>query len=160
MIFNKHLNFEGSHAFLGASKYHWVNYDDEKVALSYLRFLAVRKGTELHDFAERCINLRQRLPRSKKTLNSYVNDAIGFRMIPEQGLEFTNNCYGTADSISFNNKILSLFNTESRGDTGNKSGIYDDNFLPGCLSWDGVAGHHFTSSSSSISSAKRRACST
>lgn len=26
MNFNNHLNLEGQHAFLGASKYHWINY--------------------------------------------------------------------------------------------------------------------------------------
>lgn len=29
MIFNKHSALEGQHAFLGASKYHWINYDDD-----------------------------------------------------------------------------------------------------------------------------------
>ena len=37
MIFNKHSNLEGQHAFLGASKYHWINYSEDKVADSYLR---------------------------------------------------------------------------------------------------------------------------
>lgn len=32
MIFNNHSNLEGQHAFLGASKYHWINYDETKVA--------------------------------------------------------------------------------------------------------------------------------
>ncbi len=31
MIFNNHSNLEGQHAFLGASKYHWINYDETKV---------------------------------------------------------------------------------------------------------------------------------
>lgn len=108
MNFNKHSNLEGSHAFLGASKYHWINYDEDKIAHSYSRFLATRKGTVLHDFAAQCVSLRQRLPKSKKTLNSYVNDAIGFRMIPEQSLYFTDNCFGTADAISFNNGLLRI----------------------------------------------------
>ena len=30
MNFNKHSNLEGQHAFLGASKYHWINYSEEK----------------------------------------------------------------------------------------------------------------------------------
>ena len=32
MNFNKHLNLDGQHAFLGASKYHWINYDEGKIA--------------------------------------------------------------------------------------------------------------------------------
>ena len=31
MIFNKHSNLEGQHAFLGASKFHWINYDEDKI---------------------------------------------------------------------------------------------------------------------------------
>ncbi len=101
MNFNKHSNLTGEHAFLGASKYHWINYDEEKLADSYSKFLASVKGTELHDFAARCINLGQRLPKSNKTLNTYVNDAIGFKMTPEQVLYYSDNCFGTADAISF-----------------------------------------------------------
>lgn len=108
MNFNKHLSLEGQHAFLGASTYHWINYDESKVAESYSKFLARQKGTELHDFAARCIKLGQKLPKSKKTLNMYVNDAIGFKMTPEQVLFYSDNCFGTADSISFRNGILRI----------------------------------------------------
>ena len=89
MIFNKHSALEGQHAFLGASKYHWINYDESKVAESYSKFLATQKGTELHDFAAKCISLGQKLPKSQKTLNMYVNDAIGFKMVPEQPLFYS-----------------------------------------------------------------------
>lgn len=108
MNFNNHSMLEGKHAFLGASKYHWINYDANKVADSYSKFLAVQKGTELHDFAAQCIKLGQKLPRSKKTLNMYVNDAIGFKMTPEQVLYYSENCFGTADSISFRNGLLRI----------------------------------------------------
>lgn len=108
MNFNKHLNLLGQHAFLGASKFHWINYDEEKVAESYRRALAVAKGTELHDFAATCIRLGQKLPDSNKTLNMYVNDAIGFRMIPEQPLFYSENCFGTADAICFRRKLLRI----------------------------------------------------
>ncbi len=101
MNFNKHFNLEGRHAFLGASRWHWINYDDNKLATSYRNFQATAKGTELHDFAAQCIKLGQKLPRSKKTLNAYVNDAIGFRMTPEQVLYYSDNCFGTADAIYY-----------------------------------------------------------
>lgn len=108
MQFNKHYNLEGSHAFLGASKYHWINYDEEKLIASYNSFLAAQKGTELHSFAAQCIKLGQRLPKSHKTLNMYVNDAIGFKMVPEQVLYYSDNCYGTADSITFKDDFLRI----------------------------------------------------
>ena len=86
MNFNKHFDLEGRHAFLSASKYHWINYEESQLETAYTRFQATQRGTELHEFARRCIELRQKLPISKKTLNMYVNDAIGFNMTPEQPL--------------------------------------------------------------------------
>lgn len=108
MNFNKHSNLEGQHAFLGASKYHWINYSEDKVAESYSRFLATQKGTQLHEFAAQCIQLGQKLPKSKKTLNAYVNDAIGFKMTPEQILFYSDNCFGTADAIAFRGDLLRI----------------------------------------------------
>ena len=108
MNFNRHSGFEGQHAFLGASKYHWINYSEEKVAESYSKYLAIQKGTVLHEFAAQCIKLGQKLPKSQKTLNMYVNDAVGFKMIPEQILWYSENCFGTADAISFRNKFLRI----------------------------------------------------
>lgn len=108
MNFNRHSEIEGLHAFLGASKYHWLNYDDDKLADSYSKYLATMKGTELHEFAKECIRLGIKLPRSQKTLNMYVNDAIGFKMIPEQPLFYSANCFGTADAICFRDDILRI----------------------------------------------------
>lgn len=108
MNFNNHLNLEGQHAFLGASKYHWINYSEDKVVESYNKFLATLKGTTLHEFAAQCIKLGQKLPKSKKTLNNYVNDAIGYKMIPEQVLYYSKNCFGTADAICFRNRLLRI----------------------------------------------------
>ena len=108
MNFKKHSSLEGKHAFLGASKYHWINYDDEKLIESYSKFQATLNGTILHDFACQCITLGQKLPKSQKTLNMYVNDAIGFKMKPEQVLYYSDNCFGTADAIIFRNNLLRI----------------------------------------------------
>lgn len=113
MNFNKHSLYEGQHAFLGASKYHWINYDDDKIAEVYRNHLASMKGTELHDFAAKCIRLGQKLPNVKKTLNMYVNDAIGFRMTPEQVLFYSEHCFGTADTISFRQGLLRIHDYKS-----------------------------------------------
>jgi hypothetical protein len=104
MNFNKHSELIGQHAFLGASKYHWLNYDEDKLIQAYLNSLAVQKGTELHELACSLIRLGVKLPKSKSTLNMYVNDAISYRLTPEQPLFFSRNCFGTADAISFNEK--------------------------------------------------------
>ena len=91
MNWNDHSKLVGLHAFLGASKYHWINYDAARLAETYASYQAKENGTRLHAFAAECIALGQKLPKSKKTLNAYVNDAIGFRMTPEQVLYFKNN---------------------------------------------------------------------
>ena len=113
MNFNKHFQYEGQHAFLGASNYHWLNYDDDKIATTYLNLLAKQRGTELHEFAAKCIKLGQKLPKSRNTLNMYVNDAIGYKMTPEVVLFYSDNCFGTADSISFRNNKLRIHDYKS-----------------------------------------------
>lgn len=108
MNFNKHSNLEGKHSFLSASSYSWIRYSDEKLKEAYLRGLAKQRGTELHDFASKCIKLGQKLPKSNKTLNRYVNDAIGYGMKPEVLLYFSENAFGTADAICFKNNMLRI----------------------------------------------------
>lgn len=108
MNFNTHYNLEGQHAFLGASKYHWINYDGEKLESTYLKWLAVQRGTELHEFAAEAIRLGIKLPKTTKTLNMYVNDAIGYKLTPEQPLFYSENCFGTADAIGFDKGKLRI----------------------------------------------------
>ena len=104
MNFNKHSELIGQHAFLGGSNHYWLNYDEDKLTRAYLNSKAVERGTELHDIACRLITLGIKLPKSKTTLNMYVNDAISYRLTPEQPLYFSRNCFGTADAISFNER--------------------------------------------------------
>lgn len=108
MLFNPHSRLVGQHAILSASKYHWTNYDEDKIDRMYLAFLAAKRGTELHAFAHNAIRLGIKLPRDTNSLNDYVNDAIGFRMTSEQILYYSDNCFGTADTISFRNNVLRI----------------------------------------------------
>lgn len=108
MNFKEHSNLEGKHAFLGASNYHWINYSPEKLQQVYLISQAREQGSRFHAFAKEAILLGVKLPRSNKTLNAYVNDAIGFKMAPEQILYYSENCFGTADSISFRKDVLRI----------------------------------------------------
>lgn len=108
MIFNTHFKLKDKHAFLSPSKYHWVNYEDDKLDRAYISALAARRGTELHQFAHDAIRLGVRLPRNGTTLSSYVNDAIGFRMTPEQALYYSDNAFGHADCISFRRNRLRI----------------------------------------------------
>lgn len=108
MLFNVHSDLAGRHAFLSASKYHWTNYSDEKLDQVYSNQLAAQHGTRVHNFASEAILLGFKQPRSTKTLNAYVNDAIGFRMTPEQTLFYSDNAFGTADAISFKDNVLRI----------------------------------------------------
>lgn len=113
MNFNKHLDLKDKHAYLGASKYSWLNYSDDKLREAYNRSMAAQKGTEFHEFAATCLKLRQKLPKSEKTINKYVNDAIGFKMHAEKILYYSDNCFGTADAISFRNSMLRIFDLKT-----------------------------------------------
>lgn len=108
MIFNKHSELEGLHAHLSASKYHWLNYDDEKLARSVITALAAQRGTRLHEFAHMAIELGQKMPKTGQTINRYVNDALGFRMRSEVVLFYSPNCFGTADTIGFKDNYLRI----------------------------------------------------
>jgi hypothetical protein len=108
MRFNDHSRFADSHALLGPSKPSWVNYDEEKLDAMVFTSFAARRGTELHDLAQRLITLGVPLPKTRQTMNQYVNDAIGFRMQPEQTVFYSPNCYGKTDAISFREMKLRI----------------------------------------------------
>lgn len=138
MIFNTHSNLEGQHAFLGASKYHWLNYNEDLLKLRFLQQNATLVGSALHNLAHECIENKIKLSKSMDrhmvmlelakygllnsainvddilaTLVPFVNDAIGFRMNSEQVLYYSENCFGTADAISFNFNTLRIHDYKS-----------------------------------------------
>ena len=120
---------KGSHALLGGSRYSWINYDEEKLFNYVASSYAVTIGTVIHDLAARLIKhqlkvskvsarqmimlelLDHKIPRAFIDIDryldnfvAYVNDAIGYGMRPEQVLRYSENFYGTADAIFFNEK--------------------------------------------------------
>ena len=108
MKFNNHHNLEGLHAPFSASQSHWLRYDDEKIIETYQNKKAALLGTRLHEFAKEAIELGIKMPRSKKTLYAYINDAIGYKMNPEVVLFYSERFFGTADAISFRNNFLRI----------------------------------------------------
>lgn len=109
MDFNSHSpNLAGRHAFLSPSNYHWINYSDEKLDRVFYAARAAQHGSELHDFAHQAIRLGIKLPDNGTTLSLYVNDAIGFRLTPEQILFYSDNCFGTADAVGFKHNKLRI----------------------------------------------------
>lgn len=139
MIFNDHSKLEGQHAFLGASTYHWLRWDDETLEKRYYGRYSQQIGTELHKLAKDLIENRIKLAKHDKKiiditlgrlnipkgsydseiilndLLPFVNDAIGFRMTPEVILYYSINCFGTTDAITFDdfNKILRIHDYKS-----------------------------------------------
>jgi len=99
--FEKHSDFEGLHAFLSPSGYHWVRYTEQKLVDRFRTSRAAQRGTELHDFASQAIKLKIRQAGNGTTLSAFVNDALGFFMESEQRLVYSANCFGTADAIGF-----------------------------------------------------------
>lgn len=125
---------EGAHAILSPSQSSWTNYESQE----YLFNLVCSKyaqeiGTLLHKLAESAIKYKVRIPKlaarpmitlwllangiprgiintDKYVSNfvAYVNDAIGFDMEPEIPLKYSENAFGTADAIRFNEKKMHL----------------------------------------------------
>lgn len=108
MNFNQHFRLNGLHAPFSPSQPSWLNYTDEKALDVYSNKKAAEMGTRLHNWAKETIDLGIRQPRSKKTIYSYVNDAIGFRMDTEVVLYYSDRFFGTADAISFKDNFLRI----------------------------------------------------
>lgn len=133
MIWNEHSKLEGNHAILSPSGYHWLYYETDDQLFNKFRSLYSQSlGTVLHEFAQKRIMYRMKLKKNEEnsvlfylldngiprqvidldrifvnTMN-YINDAIGFRMDPEVLLYYSNNCFGTADAISFKKNELRI----------------------------------------------------
>ena len=132
MNFIDHSKMKGLHAFLSPSSYHWLNYDEDKMYTSVISSYSAARGTVLHSLAESLISNKIKLTKSDKrliqlrlaensipvqcydiqnaleTLVPYVNDAIGYLMTPEVILYYSDNCFGTADTISYRDNFLRI----------------------------------------------------
>ena len=108
MNFHTYSNLEGLHAPFSPSQPYWLRYDDEKAVETFKNKKAAEMGSKLHKWAKDTIDLGLKQPRSKKTLYSYVNDAIGFKMDTEVVLFYSPLFFGTADAICFRNNFLRI----------------------------------------------------
>ena len=108
MQFNIHRQLAGLHAPFSPSQSSWLNYDDDKIIEVYKNKKAAEMGTRLHAWAAETINLAIKMPKSKKTIYMYVNDAIGFGMDTEVVLYYSDYFFGTADTICFRNGTLRI----------------------------------------------------
>lgn len=131
MIWKNYSHLKNNHAFLSPSRYHWLNYSEDKLVQTYKNYKKISLGTEYHDVASRLISLAIRLPNTAASFNSFVNDAIGYKMDSEVMLYYSPNCYGTADAISFTNGLLRIHDlkTGSSGTSMNQLLIYAGLFV-------------------------------
>ena len=123
-IFNRHREFEGKHAFLSASKYHWLNYDEDRLVTVYNNEQAKLRGTLLHKFACDAITFGIPLSDTNDTINMYVNTCIADEMIPEVVLYYSTNAFGTADAISFRNNELRIYDLKTGSTKASMKQLY------------------------------------
>lgn len=69
-------------------------------------------GVLQHQYAKEEIEAG-RLSEHTGTLGMYINDAIRYRMVPEQVLYYSENCFGTADTIAFRYRTLRIHDYKS-----------------------------------------------
>lgn len=135
---NNHDKLAGKHSVLSPSAISWLYYDEpQKLIDRYVSAHATEVGTILHEYAEKHIRYGIRLKKSDASdiifylkdhgipngtydidrilpnIIEYVNDAIGFRMEPEVILYYSDNCFGTADAISFFKNTLRIHDYKS-----------------------------------------------
>lgn len=133
MIWKDYSKLKNTHAFCGASNYRWRNYDIDKLIQSKISSYATTIGTMLHEYAADNIKKRFKIAKSDKrgvlrylgiehsvplnsidmnrlfpNLMNYVNESIDFNMDPEVTLYFSDDFYGTADAISWEDNVLRI----------------------------------------------------
>ena len=137
MIWNEHFELKGKHATFAPSNPSFLNYglEPENEDIIFQRFAAQYGstiGTITHDFAAERIFYNQKLHKTNKSdllikllkagvppivinmdyiyanLIPYVNDAISFRMDPEVILKYSDDCFGTTDTICYRDKELRI----------------------------------------------------
>ncbi len=112
MRFNRHLLREGEHAFLSPSYYHWINYTPSRLAERWTSVQAAAMGTAQHQYAQQEINAG-RHSSYVGTLGMYINDCIDHKMVTEQVLFYSENCFGTCDAINFRYRTLRIFDLKT-----------------------------------------------
>lgn len=132
MIWHDHSKLVGTHAFLSASQPGWRKKNADELMEAKCNSYSQQIGTLLHAYAADCIKYREKLrkgdmrgvkfdlmrkgipeyaidiERIYPTFMTYVNDAIGYRLAPEVVLYYSDECYGTADAIEVDGKILRI----------------------------------------------------
>lgn len=128
MNFRRHSELEGKHAILTASSWRWLNDDPESLTKRLCSQYLAPIGTIMHDIARKHIKHRIKLNKYDKknvmlelvdhgvpafvidtidfdgmydNFMRYVNDCVAFKLTPEVVLRYSDNFFGTADAIRY-----------------------------------------------------------
>lgn len=131
MNFNDHSNLKGKHAVFSPSSYSWLQDTKETAFDRYCSSFASAIGTILHGLAKEYIDYGYKMTKADKkqitlrllvngvppvvvdhlnindifdNIMNYVNDAVGYRMKSEVLLYYSNNIFGTADAICYDER--------------------------------------------------------
>ena len=98
------------HSTFSPSDKSWLNFDREKIRQRVMMARAIQRGTELHELAKHCIDMRTPLDPSNGIISAYVRDCIDFGMDTEVSLMYSEDIGGTADALKFDmcNSILRI----------------------------------------------------
>lgn len=111
------MSLQGEHAFLSPSSYHWIHYTPDRLIQRWTAAQAGAYGNLQHEYAQREIQAG-RLSGLVGTIGLYINDAIRYRMSTEQVLYYSENCFGTADTICFRYKTLRIHDLKTGATPG------------------------------------------
>lgn len=101
------MRLHGEHAFLSPSSYHWVNYSPDRLLERWTTAQASAYGVLQHEYAHREIEAG-RLSDHIGSVGLYINDGIRYKMTCEQVLFYSENCFGTADTMNFRYNTLRI----------------------------------------------------
>lgn len=132
MKWHDHSRLKGTHAFMTASQPSWLKKSPTELIEAKKNSYAQEIGTLMHAYAADCIRFREKLKKGDMhgvkldlmrngipeyaidiqriypTFMSYVNDGVGYGLTPEVLLYYSEECYGTADAIDVDGKILRI----------------------------------------------------
>ena len=77
------------HSTFSPSDKSWLNFDREKIRQRVMMARAIQRGTELHELAKHCIDMRTPLDSSNGIISKYVKDCIELGMETEVTLTYS-----------------------------------------------------------------------
>lgn len=75
----------------------------------YCKYMYLNEKLEVNDYAKKLIANLKTLPKEVfEAVRDYINHGVGFKMNVEQGLQYSEYCFGHADTICFRDNVLRI----------------------------------------------------